>query len=298
MQSLSSLPEGRTLAKRASRNCGSEDAAIVYPTCVRHAQPRKDVKLRHFFLCDPCTWQWVQEAFGGNDPCTYGEPVEGYCLLCNNVTNVRLQTWFLCDICERVARSIGRNHVAEKAIMDFWEQQIRPKYPHLRITQNDLSSLRPRRSDDVSGEGPLDFLITDEKTDQTVFGIENKTGRSSIKDMSQFQLDVSDCDSILHHVRQLHIPAYIIHAQVLEMWKPPTMGFRAVGLWWSDIYRMTANFVSVKMRRMENRGAAYFKRSAFAPIDTLVDDLYDQGGQVRLVRQFQTDGIPRMYVSE
>jgi len=182
--------------------------------------------------------------------------------------------------------------------MDFWAEQVAPKYPHLKITRNDVSALRPRRKDDVSGEGPLDFLVTDEKAGQFVFGIENKTGRSSIKDMSQFQLDVSDCDSILHHVRQLNIPAYLIHAQVLEIWRPPTMGFRTVGLWWSDIYRMAAGFVSVKMRRMENRGAAYFKRAAFASIDTLVDDLYDRNGQLRLVREFQAEGIPKMYVSE
>jgi hypothetical protein len=286
------------MAKRAKRSSDSQEDPITYPTCVRHAQPRKDVRLRHFFLCDSYTRQWVQEAFGGNDPCTYGEPVGGYCLLCNKATDVRLQTWFLCDICERVARSIGRNHVAEKAIMDFWEQQIRPRYPHLRITQNDLSSLRPRRTSDVSGEGPLDFLVTDERNGQTVFGIENKTGRSSIKEMSQFQLDVSDCDSILHHVRQLNIPAYIIHAQVLEIWQPPTMGFRTVGLWWSDIYRMAENFVTVKMRRMENRGAAYFKRAAFAAINTLGDDLYDKAGELRLVSRFREEGIPRMYVIE
>ncbi|HAU37978.1 MAG TPA: hypothetical protein DCX07_09720 [Phycisphaerales bacterium] len=286
------------MAKKANRDRSGEKAAVVYPTCVRHARPRKDVKLRHFFLCDACTRQWVQEAFDGNEPCTYGDPVDGYCLLCNKVTSVRLQTWFLCDICERVARSIGRNHVAEKAIMDFWAEKIRPKCPHLAIAQNDVSSLRPRRSDDVSGEGPLDFLVTDEETGQTVFGIENKTGRSSIKDMSQFQLDVSDCDSILHHVRELNIPAYIIHAQVLEMWQPPTMGFHAVGLWWSDIYRMTENFVSVKMRRMENRGAAYFKRAAFAPISTFGDELYDEGGQLRLIQRFRAEGIPQMYVSE
>ena len=286
------------MAKRAKRSSDSQEDPITYPTCVRHAQPRKDVRLRHFFLCDSYTRQWVQEAFGGNDPCTYGEPVGGYCLLCNKATDVRLQTWFLCDICERVARSIGRNHVAEKAIMDFWEQQIRPRYPHLRITQNDLSSLRPRRTSDVSGEGPLDFLVTDERNGQTVFGIENKTGRSSIKEMGQFQLDVSDCDSILHHVRQLNIPAYIIHAQVLEVWQPPTMGFRTVGLWWSDIYRMAENFVTVKMRRMENRGAAYFKRAAFAAINTLGDDLYDKDGELRLVSRFREEGIPRMYVIE
>lgn len=286
------------LAKRTNRASGCSGEPIAYPTCVRHAQTRKDVRLRHFFLCDACTKQWVDEAFGGNAPVTYGESIEGYCLLCNNVARVRLQTWFLCDICDRVARSIGRNHVAEDAILRFWAEQVQPKFADLAITQNDLSSLRPRRATDVSGEGPLDFLVTDAKTGHAAFGIENKTGRSSIKDMSQFQLDVSDCDSILHHVRELGIPAYIIHAQVLEIWMPPTMGFKAIGLWWSDIFRMTENFAGVKMRRMELRGAAYFKRAAFEPIDTFGDQLYDERGNLRLVKEFAEKGVPPMYVSE
>ena len=94
------------------------------------------------------------------------------------------------------------------------------------------------------------------------------------------------------------MPAYIIHAQVLEIWQPPTTGFHAVGLWWSDIYRMAENFVNVKMRRMEQGGAAYFTRAAFAPIGTLADDLYDEVGELRLVKRFRADGVPRMYVAE
>jgi hypothetical protein len=188
--------------------------------------------------------------------------------------------------------------VAEHAILDFWAKQIKPKFPQLAIRQNDVSSLRPRRDTDVSGHGPLDFLVEDTSSNKTLFGIENKTGRSSIREMSQFQLDVSDCDSILNHVRELNVPAYIIHAQVLEIWEPPTVGFHVVGLWWSDIYRMAENFTGIKMRRTEQRGAAYFKRAAFSFIDTFVDALYDERGHLVLVRQFHEQGIPRMYVQD
>lgn len=238
------------MARTGKRRTSADDSP-TYPTCVRHLKPRKDVGLRHYFWCDACTKQWVTEAFDGHDPVATGEPLKGYCLLCNQAKTVRLRTWFLCDICDRVARSIGRNHVAEHAILDFWAEQVKPKFPQLVIRQNDVSSLRPRRDTDVSGRGPLDFLVKDASTGKLLFGIENKTGRSSIREMSQFQLDVSDCDSILNHVRELDVPAYIIHAQVLEIWEPPTVGFRVVGLWWTDIYRMAENFIDVKMRRTE-----------------------------------------------
>jgi len=282
--------------KRSRRTVGGPQ--VSYPTCVRHLKPRKDVKLRHFFLCDSCTEQWIAEAFDGNEPLWTGEAVRGYCLLCNKVMSVRLRTWFLCDICERVARSIGRNHVAEQAILDFWAEHVRPEHPQLSIVQNDRSSLRPRRDTDTTGQGPLDFLVTDEQQGRLVFGIENKTGRSSIRDMSQFQLDVSDCDSILNHIRELDVPAFIIHAQVLELWEPPTMGFRVVGLWWTDIYRMAAHFSSVKMRAVERRGAAYFKKKAFEPIETFADELYDEAGQLAIVQRYQQEGIPQMYVAD
>ncbi len=236
---------------------------IEYPTCVRHLKRRKDVRLRHYFLCDRCTREWTTEAFEDNSPLWRSESVRGYCQLCNNVRSVRLRSWFLCDICDRVARSIGRNHVAEKAIMDFWQEQVQPHHPHLVIEQNDVSALRPRRDTDVSGEGPLDFLVRDGRRGEVVLGIENKTGRSSIREMSAFQLDISDCDSILHHIRELDVPCYIIHAQVLEDWKPPTMGFRSVGLWWSDIYLMGEHLIDIRRGRVDLRGAAYFFKNGF-----------------------------------
>lgn len=268
---------------------------VEYPTCARHAKSRKDVRLRHFFLCDGCTAEWSSKAFDGASSLWDGEEVEGYCHLCNELRCVHLRTWFLCDICWRVAGSIGRNHVAEKAILDWWREHVESEYPHLVIVQNDESSLRPRRDTDVSGEGPLDFLITDTRTGKIVLGIENKTGRSSIKDMSAFQLDISDCDSVSHHIRELGVPCYLVHAQVLERWNPPTMGFEAIGLWWTDIYKMAENFRDIRTRRDEQRGAAYFKKAAFRDMDALMTELIDDSGELTLVTRFQREGMPDLY---
>lgn len=280
---------------RGVRSSKQHDA---YPTCVRHLQPRKDVRLRHFFLCDACAEKWTNEAFAGNKPLYEGDQVNGYCQLCNVRQVVRLHTWFLCDICDRVARSIGRNHVAEQAILDFWRKSVQSRFPYLVIEQNDPSALRPRRTTDATGEGPLDFLVRDTRSRAVVLGIENKTGRSSIRDMSAFQLDVSDCDSILHHVRELSIPAYVIHAQVLELWEPPTQGYQTVGLWWSDIYQMTGHFREIRMRRDEQRGAAYFSKRAFQSIETLSGALVNNDGELALVATFRQRGVPQMYQTD
>lgn len=268
-----------------------------YPECVRHLRPRKDVRLRHFFLCDGCTIKWTTEAFDGNAPLWASEAITGFCQLCNLQTQVRLRTWFLCDICFRVAGSIGRNHVAEQAILTWWRTNVESAYPHLVIVQNDESALRPRRDTDVSGEGPLDFLVRDTSQNRVLLGIENKTGRSSIQEMSVFQLDVSDCDSIIHHVRESNIPAYLIHAQVLERWHPPTVEFYTAGLWWTDMYELAANFSEVKMRRDEQRGAAYFRKQAFRDISTLPTSLFDQTSNLALAVRFKREGVPTLYSS-
>jgi hypothetical protein len=140
----------------------------------------------------------------------------------------------------------------------------------------------------------VDFLVLDKKARKNVFGMECKTGRSSIRDMSQFQLDVSDCDCILNEMRSLQLPVYVIHAQVLEEWQPPTMGYRAVGLWWSEVYVMAEHFKAVRMRRDESRGAAYFGKKAFSDIASLPDRLWGKR-DFALVERFRKEGIPKMY---
>ena len=269
-----------------------------YPTCVRHQGPQKDVRLRNFFLCERCTTRWTKEAFDRNPPLWVSEVLRGFCQLCNRRKSVRLRVWFLCDICNRVAASIGRNHVAEDAIVEYWRDNIQTAYPYLVLEQNDKSALRPRRKGDVSGQGPLDFLVRDANTGNLILGIENKTGRSSIRDMRSFQLDLSDCDSIAHHVEQLGVPAYVIHAQVLEEWDPPTMRFKAMGLWWSDIYRMAESFRSTQMRKDERRGAAHFSKRAFDDMSTFRDSLMGLSGELRLVERFALEGLPSLYSTD
>src|SRR5437762_7102379 len=149
-----------------------------YPTCTRHLRQRKDTRLRDFFMCDGCALRWTRDAFADNAPLYVGEAVHGFCLLCNQAQdNVRLRQWFLCDICDRVARSIGRNHVAEKAIMDFWRAEVEPRYPGLLLVQNDPSELRPRRENAQAGVAPMDFHIRRANQEQPLAAIENKTGR-------------------------------------------------------------------------------------------------------------------------
>jgi hypothetical protein len=246
-------------------------------------------------MCDDCSRKWQTEAFDNNPPLYVGESVEGYCLLCNRYqSHIRLRTWFLCDVCHRVAGAIGRNHVSELAVQEFWELKVRPVHPKLELVQNDPSDLRPRRDTDQSGVAPVDFLARDEDTGKVVFAIENKTGRSSIGEMSQFQLDVSDCDCILNDMRLHGRPVYVIHAQVVELWHPPTMGFQTVGMWWSDVYRLAEHFTAVRMRRMEMRGAAYFSRKAFLPIEDFPGTLWGEH-DFALAEQFRRGGVPQLY---
>lgn len=116
-----------------------------------------------------------------------------------------------------------------------------------------------------------------------------------MRDMSAFQLDISDCDSILNHVKSLGVPAYVIHAQVLEEWKPPTVGFKTMGLWWSDIYQMAEHFRDVRTRRDERRGAAYFRKKAFQSMETFAEALFTADGTLALPLRFEREGLPKMY---
>jgi hypothetical protein len=96
-------------------------------------------------------------------------------------------------------------------------------------------------------------------------------------------------------VRKYNVPAYLIHAQVLERWKPPTVGFEAVRLWWTDIYRLAENFRDVRMRRDENRGAAYFRKTAFGEMSELAAAMFDVNGKPTLLERFRREGPPALY---
>jgi hypothetical protein len=178
--------------------------------------------------------------------------------------------------------------------MDFWKASVKPAFPYLRLDQNDIAALKPHTPGTRAGIAPIDFLVTNERNGKTVFAIDNKTGRSSLKDMRVFQLNLSDCDCILTEMRTLRFPVYVFHAQVPETWSPPTMGFRSVGLWWTDIYKMAEYFKEIKGRRDESRSAAYFGKKAFAPIATFAQSIHD-GTHFVLRAQLEWAGIPAMY---
>jgi len=72
------------------------------------------------------------------------------------------------------------------------------------------------------------------------------------------------------------------------------MGFRPVGLWWTDVYRMAESFKEIRGRRDESRSAAYFDKKAFAPMSTFPASLY-QDDRFLLGERYRQSGIPAMY---
>ncbi len=277
-------------------------SSLVLPydvyVCVRHNSSRKDAALRSFYLCDECTSSFVEGAFHSAAPVYEGERLFGYCSLCNRRSDaIRLRQWCLCTTCERVARSMGRGMVAAQYVLDWWESNILPISPALELQQTDPPILRARG--DRKTEGPkecrADFTATERSTALDALTLELKTGRSPIgAGMSQFQLDTTDCDDILTVVREKLVPGYIIHAQVVEQFDPPTSFYRAVGLWWTDVFRMGEAFQSVRRRQTEQRYAAFFKRSAFSAMETFVEEIRSERYR-ELSSRLRADGLPEMY---
>jgi hypothetical protein len=94
--------------------------------------------------------------------------------------------------------------------------------------------------------------------------------------MSQFQLDVTDCDDILNFVKRLRIPSYLFHVQVREDYQAPTSRKVGVNAWWISVADMRKAFIRTKNRQTEQRPAAYFKRSAFKSLADFPEHLNSQ----------------------
>lgn len=243
-------------------------------TCARHGQPAGDAGLTSFFICRDCSRDWISEAFAGTGPEWEGEAVTGYCIACNVRKQVRLRQWFLCAVCERVARSVGRSVEAERSVEESWATAALDGW--------DLEGIDPPRLRRAqSGRGgiaaTLDFLVS--RGGQEVVGIELKTGRSEIGGtgigtrMGRFQLDVSDCDAIHDAARDANVVPYVMHAQVIDRAEPPTVRHTATGLWFAEYLSLRDAFQETRQRPRENRPAAYFDVGAFRPIAGLPDHL-------------------------
>lgn len=198
-------------------------------TCARQNKPSMDTSLRSIFLCDECARDFQNDAFNSEGPAYVGSSFRGHCSHCNRLLeNIRLRQWYLCGVCDRVVRSIGRSVVAESYFHEWWNNEAKPYFPHLELRQTDAPELRPRTKEQIEAKvSQIDFTCIDSQTDEPVFGFELKTGRSHLpggsigSKMQRFQLDKSDCDDILVVVSRENIPVYLVHAQVMDRATPP-----------------------------------------------------------------------------
>jgi hypothetical protein len=287
--------------EKADRTLASDPWAPY--VCARHREQAGDAMLAGFFLCDDCRSEYSTKALGSAPPeWVSDEAVDGYCGHCNSQrTDIRYSQWHLCGVCERVLRSIGRGIASAKYVFEVWEHQIFTPAMGLRLVESDPPQLRPpgKRSD-VTREVKPDFELVLLESGATVAGFETKTGKNPAargggigSPMGRFQLDTTDCDDILAVVNQKLVPIYLVHVQVLGRAVPPTERYHGVGLWWTDLWSMEANFNNVAVRARETRNAAYYNPKMFlAPID-LRNHLLSGG-----IRNDQAKlklGMPRLY---
>jgi hypothetical protein len=264
-------------------------------TCARHGQPAGDAGLTSFFICRDCSRDWIGEAFDGTDPEWEGEAVTGYCIACNVRKDVRLRQWFLCAVCERVARSVGRSVEAERSVGEFWAAA----FDDWELEGVDPPRLRRAQSGRGGIAATLDFLVS--RAGHRVVGIELKTGRSEIGGtgigtrIGRFQLDVSDCDAIHDAARDARVVPYVLHAQVIDRAEAPTVRHTATGLWFAEYPALREAFLETRQRPRENRPAAYFDVGAFRPIVELPDHLA-ASDPVGELEELERLGWPALYL--
>lgn len=264
-------------------------------TCVRHQKPRKDVGIVTLPLCEDCAKGLIKGGFNSAQPVYEGAPLNGWCCQCNlKKPNVKFRQWYLCGICERVTRSIGRGKVASSYLQNWWNENIAKLTEPIVLVETDAPILRSYGSNKGEESVNPDFIGFDKDINRELLTIELKAGRSPISGMSQFQLDTTDCDDILTVVKGKELPALVVHVQVVEQYDPPTSYFKGVGIWWTDIFRMAKAFKSCRRRQTEQRFAAYFDRKCFEPIYTL-PDFISSDGLKNLKEMMEKDGIPELY---
>ncbi len=174
-------------------------------------------------MCDACAAFWIRDVFEGRPSLYDGESMIGYCLVCNDPEGqVRIRTFPLCEQCSKVAIGIGRNHEAEQSIIRFWNDQIQPRVHHLECRRR--TRIRPvwrggwrRGNFEKSATAPVDFLVQVRETKEVLIGIEGKAGPGSIAEIPRFQLENSDCYTILNEMAAKNLPVDIMQSQVLQV---------------------------------------------------------------------------------
>jgi len=264
--------------------------------CVRHNSYRKDSRLVGLFLCEDCFSKLKATAFNNYDPFYTIDPIDGYCIYCGQRKEVVQYFYFLCGICERIIYSYGRELAARNYLLGLWDRYRQEYNLDMDLRVEDpvvpLSYQEHRQYKRYATPRP-DFVAV--KGGKILFAIEMKTGRSTINEMRNFQLDKNDCDDIIAFLKteQYHVPTFLVHVRVLEKYDPPTIKFIGKGAWWTSLFNLENAFIEIKRRPREHRLAVYYKVNVFRPIDELPN--YIQEG---LTKEFSLikERLPTLYI--
>jgi len=268
--------------------------------CARDGERTWDTSLETIFLCDECARTFQAGPFDGTEPAHVGDPLNGYCVSCNELRDVRMRQWFLCGVCARVTKSIGRGVVAARYVLGFWREHVQPHAQGITLEETDPPVLRHRTSAAAAPASKPDLTAFAETTGSPVFAIELKSGRSSIgpggvgAGMGRFQLDQTDCDDIRAAATSVNAVVYLFHVQVIDRAVPPTTRFAAVNLWWTDMFSMREHFQQITQRPRENRPAAYYDVRMFRRAAEFIDHVR-AGQPAALTARLRRHGVPELY---
>ncbi len=268
--------------------------------CARHGSARNNTSLCTFLLCRECCRAWSDQAFDGTDPAYKGESIASVCMNCGRSRQVAFHQWFLCENCERIARSIPRSLAAEKLIRKQWETFGGDRVEELELSSTDSPWLQ-FYGDGGSRDPMADFRAVDRKSKEPVFALELKTGKSRIGQglgigtaMGAFQLDISDCDDIRAVMSRERIPVYLVHAQVVDRYDPPARTYVGTGAWWASPFDMRSHWQDTRQRPRETRNAAYFDLAMFSPWENFEEHV-NVGKPDALRERVHKSGPPRLY---
>jgi len=217
-------------------------------------------------------------------PLYHGETIEGYCGLCNKLQPVTMRQYFVCPFCWNVLVAYQKSFVACTAVHDYWKACVTPAIPTFRLTETEVPYLssytRKGKTKKLAAADLefLDFVIEEQKGDvyKALFHIELKSGPGSIDEMREFQLDINDSNDIIGAVLKTTLPAYIFHVQLDHEYRPPTRRTVYRGVWFTDIFTLLENRISIKTRRGEDKQAGYYSPHAFRPISEFIEVLKAQ----------------------
>jgi hypothetical protein len=249
--------------------------------CARHTNRHTSRNLAYMYLCDTCTPRLIREALNDRPPVFSGTRRQGYCGLCNKLTEVTFRQWFACPICWNVIVAYQKSITAGAAVQQFWDEQVKLVAPTIELVELDemqLLPLQPRKG--TKRQSAAAALTSDYRAEEVVggqrtprFHIELKSGPGSIDEMREFQLDVNDYNDIVGPVLNTGLIGYIFHVHVDLDWMPPTRRAVARKMWWTDILTLTGNKVRQAKRRDEDKQALYFRPEAFRPMDEFLAEM-------------------------